>query len=258
MNNLVIKATKLGKKFCKDQKAIMKYGLADLGKNILGIDIKTDYLRKKEFWALKEVSFSVEQGETLGIIGSNGSGKSTLLKMLHGIFMPDKGEIEIKGKTGALIDIGVGFHNQLTGRENIYFNATILGMKMDEIKTRFKSIVDFAEIRNFLDTPLKNYSSGMLVRLGFSIAIHCQPDILLIDEVLSVGDEAFREKCLKRMAEIKRQGKTIIFVSHNLDQVQTICDRLIWLEKGRINLTGLPDKVISQYLEDNEFAQKKN
>lgn len=225
----------------------MKYSFIDIGQSFLGKP-PLNILRPKEFWAIRNVSFTVAKGEAVGIIGANGSGKSTLLKMLNGTFMPDHGEIILRGKTGALLEIGLGFHPLLTGRENIYLNATILGMSTREIDKKFSDIVEFSGISDFLDTPVKNYSSGMYVRLGFSIAIHLEPEILLIDEILSVGDESFRKRSLKKMKEIRQNGATIIFVSHGLEQVNSFCQRAIWLEKGRIKKIGQAELVTKAYL----------
>src|SRR5438067_3580385 len=197
---------------------------------------KLQSLRKptEEFWAVRDVSFEVERGEALGIIGHNGAGKSTILKLLSSITAPTSGEITINGRLSALIEVGSGFHPELTGRENIYLNGAILGMTRRQIAKRLDSIVDFAGVRQFLDTPVKRYSSGMYVRLGFSIAAHLDPDILLLDEVLAVGDAAFQEKCLKRISEMKEAGTTIVFISHNLGAVERLCDRVILLQRGQI------------------------
>lgn len=216
----------------------MVYGIKDLSKNLLGLKPDTRTLRKDEFWALNEISFDLKRGETLGIIGVNGSGKSTLLRLLSGIFPPDKGEIRVNGKIGALVAVGAGFHPHMTGRENIYLNGAILGMARQEIDSKFGDIINFAEIDDFLDAPVSAYSSGMRVRLGFAIAIHCQPDILLVDEVLSVGDLSFRNKSLRYMSEYRQQANAVIFVSHNLEQVRQLCSRLIIMDQGRITYTG--------------------
>lgn len=203
--------------------------------------------RAEDFWALRDVSFEVESGEALGIIGHNGAGKSTILKLLSSITAPSSGEIMINGRLSALIEVGSGFHPELTGRENIYLNGAILGMTRRQISARLDSIVDFAGVRQFLDTPVKRYSSGMYVRLGFSIAAHLDPDILLLDEVLAVGDAAFQEKCLQRIAEVKRAGTTIVFISHDLGAVERLCDRVLLLQHGRVAMTGSPREVIAHY-----------
>ncbi len=203
--------------------------------------------RKRDFWALRDVSFTVERGEALGIIGHNGAGKSTILKLLSGITAPTQGEIAINGRLVALIEVGSGFHPELTGRENVFLNGSILGMRRREIAEKLDSIVDFAGVRPFIDVPVKRYSSGMYVRLGFSIAAHLDPDILLLDEVLAVGDAAFQEKCLARIREMERAGKTIIFISHDLNAVEQLCDRALLMERGRIVASGSPREVIAHY-----------
>ena len=203
--------------------------------------------RYEEFWALDDVSFEVEHGATVGLIGSNGSGKSTMLKCLTGIYRPDKGRIATDGSIAALLELGAGFHPELSGRENIYLNAAILGMSKKEAERQFDSIVDFAGLDRFIDTPVKNYSSGMTVRLGFSIASHVEPDILLIDEVLSVGDQAFQRKSTDRIEQFRREGKTIVVVSHSLSSIQQLCKEVIWLEKGNIRQRGPAADVIANY-----------
>ncbi len=202
---------------------------------------------RKEFWAVRDVSFEVERGEALGIIGHNGAGKSTILKMLANITPPTSGEIVINGRLSALIEVGSGFHPELTGRENIFLNGSILGMTRREISAKFDRIVEFAGIQQFVDTPVKRYSSGMYVRLGFSIAAHLDPDILLLDEVLAVGDTAFQTKCLKRITQLKESGTTIVFISHDLGAVERVCTRSILLEHGEIQAMGPPDEVIAEY-----------
>ncbi len=182
----------------------MWYGFRDILRDTAGLHPKSDRLRRKEFWAVDDVSFELRKGETLGIIGPNGAGKTTLLKMLNGIVLPDKGSLRIKGRVGALIQVGAGFHPQLTGRENIYINGAILGMGKREIDKKFDAIVEFADIGDFLDTPVKHYSSGMFVRLGFAVAVHCEPEILLVDEVLAVGDTGFQTKCFNKIGELKK------------------------------------------------------
>ena len=203
--------------------------------------------RYEEFWALDDVSFEVDHGATVGLIGSNGSGKSTMLKCLTGIYRPDKGKIALDGSVAALLELGAGFHPELSGRENIFLNAAILGMSKKEAERQFDSIVDFAGLDRFIDTPVKNYSSGMTVRLGFSIASHVDPDILLIDEVLSVGDQAFQRKSNDRIEQFRRDGKTIVVVSHSLSSIQQLCKEVIWLEKGTIRQRGAAADVIANY-----------
>ncbi len=193
--------------------------------------------RSREFWALRDVSFTVERGEALGIIGLNGAGKSTILKLLYNITTPTKGEIRIRGKLSALIEVSSGFHPELTGRENVYLNGSLLGMRRSEIKKKLDSIVDFAGVAPFIDTPVKHYSSGMYLRLGFAIAAHLDPDILLLDEVLAVGDAAFQAKCIHRIAQLKNEGTTIVFVSHNLGAVESLCNRTMLIKEGQILFT---------------------
>jgi homopolymeric O-antigen transport system ATP-binding protein len=203
--------------------------------------------RPQEFWAVNDVSFEVKRGESLGIIGHNGAGKSTILKLLSCITVPSSGEITINGRLSALIEVGSGFHPELTGRENVYLSGSILGMRRSEIKSKLVSIIDFAELRQFIDTPVKRYSSGMYVRLGFSIAAHLDPDILLLDEVLAVGDEAFQAKCLQRITELEKAGTTIVFISHDLNAVERLCDRVILMARGQIRAAGEPHEVIADY-----------
>jgi lipopolysaccharide transport system ATP-binding protein len=208
---------------------------------------KTEELKEREFWALKEVSFRVGRGEAFGIIGPNGSGKSTSLKLLCGILKPTMGEIFKKGRISALIEVGAGFHPDLTGRENIYLNGAILGMKKSEIDKKLESIIDFSGISDFIDTPVKRYSSGMYARLGFSIAVHVDPEILLVDEVLSVGDYTFQGKCIQKMNDILKNGTTVIYVSHNMESVLSLCDRAILLCEGIVRKEGGPAEVIAEY-----------
>jgi ABC-type polysaccharide/polyol phosphate transport system ATPase subunit len=199
------------------------------------------------FWAVDDVSFEVHEGSTTGLIGENGSGKSTMLKCLAKILRPDKGAVSTTGKMSALLELGAGFHPELTGRENVFLNGAILGLKQKELVARFDDIVDFAGIGRFIDEPVKNYSSGMYVRLGFSVAINVEPDILLVDEVLAVGDEAFQRKCLERFAELKNNGKTVIIVSHSMPSVINMCDHAIWFKKGHKMADGTPKDVVEAY-----------
>ena len=204
----------------------------------------------EEVWALKDVSFEIRQGETVGIIGRNGAGKSTLLKILSRITEPTRGRAEIHGRVGSLLEVGTGFHPELTGRENIYLNGAILGMKRAEIDRKFDEIVAFAEIEKFLDTPVKHYSSGMYVRLAFAVAAHLEPEILLVDEVLAVGDAAFQKKCLGKMGDVAKEGRTVLFVSHNMPAVQSLCRRVVLLQSGSVKMDNDPNAVISHYLSD--------
>jgi lipopolysaccharide transport system ATP-binding protein len=249
MDEVPIQVKGVSKKFCRNLKTSIKYGIQDITLNMLGLSSNPERLRKGEFWAVDDVSFEVHKGETLGIIGPNGSGKSTILKMLNGIFMPDRGEIKINGRVGALIEIGAGFHPMLTGRENIYVNGAILGMTKKEIDEKFDEIVEFADIGDFIDSPVKFYSSGMFVRLGFSIAACMEPEILLIDEVLSVGDFAFQNKSLRRLGEIRERANAVVFVSHNLEHVRNICDRVLVIEGGTPIFYGDTEEGVTKYIE---------
>jgi len=203
---------------------------------------------REEFWALQGVSFTVERGEMVGLIGPNGAGKSTVLKLISRIIGPTSGQIKVNGRVGALLELGVGFHPDLTGRENIYLNGSILGLSRAELQRRLDAIIAFAELEHFIDVPVRHYSSGMYVRLGFSVAVHADPEILLVDEVLAVGDQVFQQKCLKRIGELKQNGVTIIFVSHSLGDVVHLCDRAIWLKNGEIRADGAATMIVDQYL----------
>ena len=207
-------------------------------------------INDREFWALHNLDFKIQKGEIVGIIGSNGSGKSTLLKILSRITEPSDGQVLIRGKVAALLEVGTGFHPELTGKENIYINGAILGMNRKEVKKKFDEIVDFAGVEDFIETPIKRYSSGMTVRLGFAVAAHLDPDVLIVDEVLAVGDASFQKKCLDKMEGISKSGKTILFVSHNMASIEAICNKGIWLKKGIIREIGPTHSTIKNYLED--------
>lgn len=225
-----------------------KYGLLTdaLGESLFGL-LKTKQTSKNTILAIKNVSFGVKRGETVGIIGRNGAGKSTILKLISKITYPNRGKVEVCGKIGAFIELGAGLHPELTGRENIYLYGSILGMKRKEIEHKFDDIVNFAEIRKFLNLPIKKFSSGMYSRLGFSVCVFCNPDILLVDEVLAVGDVYFQRKCLNMMHSFAKE-KTIVFVSHDLSAIRKICNRVIYLERGKIIKSGNPSRVIDFYL----------
>jgi lipopolysaccharide transport system ATP-binding protein len=214
------------------------------------------FRRKKEetFWALNDVSLEVKEGEVLGLIGRNGAGKTTLLKILSRITKPTAGWAEIRGRVGSLLEVGTGFHPELTGRENTFLSGAILGMGKSEITRKFDEIVAFAELEQFIDTPVKHYSSGMYVRLAFAVAAHLEPEILFVDEVLAVGDAAFQKKCLGKMGSVSRQGRTIVFVSHNMTALQKLCTRVVWLNGGKVVETGESRKVIDHYLQTNAVA----
>ncbi|MCI0555969.1 MAG: ABC transporter ATP-binding protein, partial [Anaerolineae bacterium] len=245
-NDVAIQVENVSKKYCRSLRRSVLYGMADIGRNLLGLGSQPEKLRNNEFWAVNDVSFELKRGETLGLIGPNGSGKTTLLKMLNGIFWPDRGKITIRGRVGALIAVGAGFHPMLSGRDNIYVNGAILGMSKREIDKRFDAIVDFADIGDFLDAPVKHYSSGMFVRLGFAVAVHCDPDILLIDEVLAVGDEGFRAKCYNKIAELQEHC-AIILVAHNMSAIQRTCSRCLVLGEGRELHGGDVETAIQSY-----------
>jgi len=202
---------------------------------------------REEFWALQDVSFTVEQGEMVGIIGPNGAGKSTVLKLIARIIDPTSGQINVKGRVGALLELGTGFHHDLTGRENIYLNGSILGLSRAEVRRKLDQIVGFAELERFIDVPVKHYSSGMYVRLGFSVAVHTDPQVLLVDEVLAVGDVGFQRKCLEHIDQVRREGVTILFVSHSTETVRTICSRTLWLDQGQLVADGPAEAVVAHY-----------
>ncbi len=222
-------------------------GVKSMGKHLLKLRDKTNE-SFEEFWALNDISFEVKQGEKVGIIGRNGAGKSTLLKVLSRITEPTSGRIKMNGRVASLLEVGTGFHPELTGRENIFLNGAILGMTKAEIKKKFDEIVEFAEVEKFLDTPVKRYSSGMYVRLAFSVAAHLEPEILIVDEVLAVGDAQFQKKCLGKMSEVGSEGRTVLFVSHNLTAIKTLCDRAVLLEHGRLIVDKAAAEVIGQYM----------
>ncbi|WP_376797500.1 ABC transporter ATP-binding protein, partial [Thermogemmatispora sp.] len=211
---------------------------------------RNGHANSETIWALKDVSFEVYPGEVVGIIGRNGAGKSTLLKILSRITEPTTGRVELYGRVGSLLEVGTGFHPELTGRENIYLNGAILGMTRREIDKKFDEIVDFAEIEKFIDTPVKHYSSGMYMRLAFAVAAHLDPEILLVDEVLAVGDVSFQRKCLGKMGDIARKGRTVIFVSHNMAAVKDLCNVSLWLDDGEKRSSGLATKIVSEYLKE--------
>jgi lipopolysaccharide transport system ATP-binding protein len=214
--------------------------------------------RRQEFWALEDVCFEVKAGDRLGIIGRNGAGKSTLLKILSRITDPTRGRVAIKGRVASLLEVGTGFHPELTGRENIYLNGAILGMSKVEIKHKFDEIVAFAEVEKFLDTPVKRYSSGMYVRLAFAVAAHLEPEVLVVDEVLAVGDLQFQQKCLGKMEQVGKEGRTVLFVSHNLGTIQTLCNRAVLLSQGKVLVDDKPSVAVSHYLRNLEAASNQS
>lgn len=236
--DVLIRVDNVSKKFCRSLKKSLWYGMQDLGREITGRRHGGDgELRPEEFWAVKDVSFELKRGECLGLIGRNGAGKTTLLKMLNGLIKPEKGRIEMCGRVGALIALGAGFNPILSGRENIYVNASVLGLNKKEIDSKLEEIIDFAEIEEFIDAPVQSYSSGMQVRLGFAVATALEPDVLLLDEVLAVGDAAFRNKCYNRIGE-RRKTTGVILVSHNMDQIGQFCDRALVFSRGGMVFDG--------------------
>lgn len=238
MNNdeVLVNVEGVSKKFCRDFKKSLWYGAKDISSAIFGIASKAK-LRKAEFWAVKDISFTLKRGECIGLIGHNGAGKSTLLKILNGLIPPDEGRIEMKGRVSALIELGSGFNPILTGRENIYNNAAVLGFTKKEIDEKLDTIIEFSEIADFIDSPVQNYSSGMKVRLGFAVAAQMEPDVLIIDEVLAVGDIGFVLKCFNRIDSIL-QNSAVIFVSHNMPQIARICSQIILMDKGQVRYQG--------------------
>ncbi len=217
------------------------------------------FLRSKKadvFWALKNIDLKIEKGTTVGLIGHNGSGKSTLLKLITKIIYPTDGTITTHGRVSSLLELGAGFHPDFTGRENIYINASIFGLSRKEIDRRLQSIIDFSELHDFIDSPIRTYSSGMYTRLAFSVAVHVDPDILLIDEILAVGDVNFQKKCINKIKEFKKRGVTMVFVSHNMNDVTEICDKVVWLDKGIIREYGETDIIAEKYL--SEMEKKSN
>jgi len=256
MNN-AIEFNNVWKKFKRGEKFnSLRDTIPNLFRKVVTSKNQENALEDKEFWATKDVSFNIEKGGIIGIIGPNGAGKSTILKLLSGIIVPNKGSLKINGRLSALIEVTAGFHNELTGRENVYLNGTILGMKKKEIDAKFDAIEDFSGIKEFIDTPVKRYSSGMFSRLGFSVAAHMNPDVLLVDEVLSVGDISFQAKCAQKMREMFDSGVTIVLVSHNLSLIQSLCQRVILLDKGAVIKEGKCDEVIPFY-ENIVFKQQE-
>ncbi len=248
--DLAIRVAGLGKQFrlgrVRNEYPTLREALARSAGRLLRR--RREQLEDDTIWALRDVSFEVRQGELLGVIGANGAGKSTLLKILSRITEPTTGRAEVRGRLGSLLEVGTGFHLELTGRENTFLSGAILGMKREEIARRFDEIVAFAEVERFIDTPVKYYSSGMYLRLAFAVAAHLEPEILLVDEVLAVGDAAFQQKCLGKMDSVARAGRTILFVSHNMLAVQSLCERALWLKQGSVVADGPAANVIADYM----------
>ncbi|MDB9483444.1 ABC transporter ATP-binding protein, partial [Dolichospermum circinale CS-537/05] len=256
MSDTVIRVENLGKKYIighqqQERYTALRDVITDKVKSIgslINPQAKNENPAFEEFWALKDVSFDIKQGDRVGIIGRNGAGKSTLLKILSRITEPTTGSIKIKGRVASLLEVGTGFHPELTGRENIFLNGAILGMGKEEIKRKFDEIVAFAEVEKFLDTPVKRYSSGMYVRLAFAVAAHLEPEILIVDEVLAVGDAQFQKKCLGKMEDVGKEGRTVLFVSHNMTALKSLCNQAISLSHGKISQIGSVGDVVSNYL----------
>ncbi|MDF5721468.1 MAG: ABC transporter ATP-binding protein, partial [Rhizonema sp. PD37] len=238
-----------------DLKQSLLYGVQDIGTELIGGDRKSNTLRPKEFWALKDINFQLRRGEALGLVGSNGAGKSTLLRLISGLIKPDTGSVMVRGRVAPLIALGAGFNPILTGRENIYANMSILGLSKKEIDNRIQDTIDFAGIADAIDAPVQTYSSGMAARLGFACAVYIEPDILLIDEVLAVGDINFRLKCYQRLAKLREQGTAFILVSHNPHVVLNVCEFSIYLAKGNLIKAGTTEEVIHKYEEDISFGE---
>jgi lipopolysaccharide transport system ATP-binding protein len=251
-DDIVVKVAGLRKKFCRSLKRSLWYGMNDMVAEVFGGNHDHDRLRKDEFWAVNDISFELRRGQCIGLIGHNGAGKTTLLKMLNGLIKPDHGSITMHGQVGALIALGAGFNPILSGRENIYVNGSVLGLTKAEIDEKLEEIIDFAEIREFIDAPVQTYSSGMAVRLGFAVAVKCKPDILLLDEVLAVGDVGFQAKCFNTLSEFRQRGTAFILVSHNMHQISRYCDTVVYLRRGQIEHTGDVATGIGRFMKDME------
>lgn len=250
MSDTLIHADKVGKKFCRDLKKSLWYGVKDSIADVLSVNPGSERLRADEFWANQDISFHVNRGECLGLIGRNGAGKTTLLKMLNGLIKPDVGSLTIRGKVGALIALGAGFNPILTGRENIEVNASILGLSRRQTRSVLDDVVAFSELEDFIDTPVRSYSSGMQVRLGFAVASHMSPDVFLIDEVLAVGDFQFKAKAKSAIETTIANGTAVVFVSHNMHEVAGITNDCIWLDKGKVRDRGATEDILSKYLDE--------
>jgi len=237
-NGTAIRVSNVSKRYCRSLKKSLWYGLRDIGNELSGRGQQADRLRAAEFWALEDVSFDVRAGESVGLVGHNGAGKTTLLKLINGLIKPSSGMIAVRGSVRALIALGAGFNPVLTGRENIRVASAVLGFSEEETRNRFDEIVAFSELEEFIDAPVQTYSSGMVARLGFSIAVHTRPDILLVDEVLAVGDLRFGMKCFQKIASFRAEGGAILLVSHNPYTIRTNCDRVVWLERGKVREIG--------------------
>jgi lipopolysaccharide transport system ATP-binding protein len=267
VSDIVVQVENLSKKYVirhqeegqnyKSLRDVITNGVKSLGQKLMRSSSSKLQTGHEDFWALKDIFFDIKQGERIGFIGRNGAGKSTLLKVLSRITEPTTGRISIKNRVASLLEVGTGFHPELTGRENIYLNGAILGMSKADIKKNFDEIVAFAEVEKFLDTPVKRYSSGMYVRLAFAVAAHLEPEILIVDEVLAVGDAKFQRKCLAKMEDVGKEGRTVLFVSHQMAAVKKLCSRAIFMQSGKIQFNGSVDRAMEYYLEDHSgnFAQ---
>jgi lipopolysaccharide transport system ATP-binding protein len=249
-NDVVLSVKSVSKRFCRGLKRSLFYGVQDVMGEVFGARRKDVVLRKEEFWALKDVSFDLKRGEALGLVGANGAGKTTLLRIISGLIRPDHGSVEVHGRVAPLIALGAGFNPSLTGRENIYVNMSILGLSKEELDDCFEDVVAFAEIGDAIDAPVQSYSSGMSARLGFACAIHTEPAILLIDEVLAVGDVHFRAKCYRRLAKLRKNGTSFVLVSHSANSILSLCETSIYLSKGQIVIAGDTSLVILNYEND--------
>jgi lipopolysaccharide transport system ATP-binding protein len=251
----LIRVDGVSKKFCRHLKRSLWYGLQDVGREMFGKK-RSENLRTEEFWAIDRVSFEVKRGEIVGLVGHNGCGKTTLLRLINGLILPDMGSVTIRGRVGALIQLGAGFSPILSGRENIHINAAVLGIPTAEINRKLSDIIEFADIGKFIEAPVRTYSSGMRARLGFAVAIHMSPDILLVDEVLAVGDLVFRNKAMERMLALANSGVAVVFVSHNLGQVDRLCHSAIMMQEGKLLRKGPTSEILAQYVEANQPSHK--
>lgn len=249
-DDILLSVNHVSKRFCRSLRRSIAYGLLDIAKEVSGARQESRVLRTGEFWALNDVSFSLKRGDSLGLVGPNGSGKTTLLRIISGLIKPDAGTVTVRGRVAPLLALGAGFSPVLTGRENVYVNMAILGLSSQQINERFSEVVEFAEIGDALDAPVQTYSSGMVARLGFACAVHAIPDVLLIDEVLSVGDMRFRSRCYRKLAELRKMGVAFIMVTHNTNAVLTMTDKVLYLMHGKEVVSGDPAVVMTQYEED--------
>jgi lipopolysaccharide transport system ATP-binding protein len=247
MRDEAIEVSQISKRYCRSLKRSLWYGIRDIGNEVSGRGQQADHLRPSEFWALEDVSFAVERGESLGLVGHNGAGKTTLLKLINGLVKPSSGMITVRGSVRALIALGAGFNPVLTGRENIRVASAVLGFSEQETRDQYDAIIDFSELEEFIDTPVQSYSSGMVARLGFAVAVHTRPDILLVDEVLAVGDLSFAMKCFQKIGSFRAEGGAILLVSHNPYAIRRNCDRVLWLERGRVRDVGDVNDICDAY-----------